>query len=95
MATADTILNRVEEHVTPMGALAVAVVAVSTSAILVRWSTAPSSVVAFYRVLLTTVLLAPVGARMAHAFPAKRLSVLFGLFLVAASLRLFYRAFAS
>jgi drug/metabolite transporter (DMT)-like permease len=59
MATADTILTRVEDYVTPMGALAVAVVAVSTSAILVRWSTAPSSVVAFYRVLLTTVLLAP------------------------------------
>lgn len=41
-----------------------------------------------------TVLAAPLGARIAHAFSAKRLSVLFGSFLVIASLRLFYRAFA-
>ncbi|WP_229111898.1 DMT family transporter [Halapricum desulfuricans] len=45
--------------VPPLAALAVAVVAVSTSAILIRWSHAPSSVAAFYRVLFTTVLLAP------------------------------------
>ncbi|QGA83483.1 DMT family transporter [Halomicrobium sp. LC1Hm] len=43
----------------PRLALAVAVVAISTSAILVRWSTAPPVVAAFYRVLLTTALLAP------------------------------------
>ncbi|MEF8799984.1 MAG: DMT family transporter [Halolamina sp.] len=42
-----------------MAALAVAVIAVSTSAILVRWSTAPSVVKAFYRVLFTTALLLP------------------------------------
>ena len=42
-----------------MGALAIAVLAVSTSAILVRWSTAPSVVKAFYRVVFTTVLLLP------------------------------------
>ena len=42
----------------------------------------------------TTVLAAPLGARIAHAFPAKRLSMLFGAFLVIASVRLFYRAFA-
>jgi drug/metabolite transporter (DMT)-like permease len=42
-----------------MAALAVAVVAVSTSAILVRWSTAPSVVKAFYRVVFTTALLLP------------------------------------
>ncbi|MFD1688383.1 DMT family transporter [Halolamina salifodinae] len=42
-----------------MAALAVAVVAVSTSAILIRWSTAPSVVKAFYRVLFTTALLLP------------------------------------
>lgn len=59
MATTDGIFDRFEDHVTPMAALTVAVIAVSTSAILVRWSTAPSSVVAFYRVLFTTVLLAP------------------------------------
>ena len=42
-----------------MVALGVAVLAVSTSAILVRWSDAPSVVLAFYRVLLTTLLVAP------------------------------------
>ncbi len=42
-----------------MAAVAVAVVAVSTSAILVRWSTAPALVKGFYRVLFTTLLLAP------------------------------------
>jgi uncharacterized membrane protein YfcA len=40
----------------------------------------------------TTVLAAPLGARIAHAFPAKRLSILFGVFLVVVSMRLFYRA---
>jgi uncharacterized membrane protein YfcA len=40
----------------------------------------------------TTVLMAPVGARIAHSFSAKKLSVLFGLFLVIVSMRLFYRA---
>ena len=48
-----------EEHVSPAAALAVAVVAVSTSAILVRWSGAPSIIKALYRVLFTTLLLAP------------------------------------
>jgi uncharacterized membrane protein YfcA len=41
-----------------------------------------------------TVLAAPLGARLAHAFSEKRLSMLFGAFLVLASIRLFYRAFA-
>ncbi|CCQ34714.1 Membrane protein putative [Halorhabdus tiamatea SARL4B] len=48
------------ERVPPLAGLAVAVFAVSTSAILIRWSSAPSIVVAFYRVLFTTLLLAPV-----------------------------------
>lgn len=43
-----------------VAALAVAVVAVSTSAILVRLSDAPPTVAAFYRVLFTVGLLAPV-----------------------------------
>jgi drug/metabolite transporter (DMT)-like permease len=47
--------------VPPIAGLAVAIVAVSTSAILIRWSNAPSVVAAFYRVLFTTVLLAPVA----------------------------------
>lgn len=45
-----------------MAALAVAVLAVSTSAILIRFSEAPSLVKAFYRVLFTVGLLAPVAA---------------------------------
>ena len=40
----------------------------------------------------TTVLMEPLGARIAHGFSAKKLSILFGLFLVVVSLRLFYRA---
>lgn len=44
-----------------MAALAVAVVAISTSAILVRYSQAPSLVKAFYRVLFTAGLLAPIA----------------------------------
>ncbi len=42
----------------------------------------------------TTVLAAPLGARVAHAFTARRLSMLFGAFLVLASVRLTIRAFA-
>ncbi|GAA0505192.1 DMT family transporter [Halorubrum aquaticum] len=42
--------------------LVTAVLAVSTGAILVRWSDAPSSVAAFYRVLFTTLPLLPVAA---------------------------------
>lgn len=48
-------------EVTPLAALAFAVFAASTSAILVRWSTAPSSVAAFYRVLFTAFIVAPVA----------------------------------
>ncbi|PSP82268.1 EamA/RhaT family transporter [Halobacteriales archaeon QS_1_68_17] len=44
-----------------MLALAVAIVAVSTSAILVRWSDAPAVIKAFYRVVFTTLLLAPLA----------------------------------
>ena len=45
--------------VSPRTAIAVAIVAVSTSAILVNWSDAPSVVKALYRVVFTTLLLAP------------------------------------
>jgi len=48
-----------DERVPPMAALGVAVAAVSTAAILVRWSAAAASVVAFYRVLFTLALVAP------------------------------------
>jgi drug/metabolite transporter (DMT)-like permease len=44
-----------------MGALLVAILAVSTSAILVEWSRAPSLVKAFYRVLFTTLVLLPIA----------------------------------
>ena len=52
-------LARLEDRTPPMVALGVAIAAVSTSAVLVRWSTAPAVVLAFYRVLLTTLLVAP------------------------------------
>jgi len=47
----------------PIAALAVAVAAVSTSAILVRYSAAPDGVKALYRVLFMTALVAPVALR--------------------------------
>jgi drug/metabolite transporter (DMT)-like permease len=54
-----TWLATLEERTPPMAALTVSIVAVSTSAILVRWSGAPSIVKALYRVIFTTLLLAP------------------------------------
>jgi drug/metabolite transporter (DMT)-like permease len=50
-----------DEPVPPTVALAVAIVAVSTSAILIVWSDAPSLVKAFYRVLFTLAFVAPVA----------------------------------
>jgi drug/metabolite transporter (DMT)-like permease len=47
----------------PLVALGVAVLAISTSAILVRWSDAPTVVTAFYRVSFTVVALVPFVAR--------------------------------
>lgn len=41
-----------------------------------------------------TVLTAPIGVRIAHAFSERRLSILFGFISIIASARLFYRAFA-
>lgn len=52
---------RAEARVPPMVALVVAVLAISTSAILIRWSEAPSLVKALYRVVFTTLLLAPLA----------------------------------
>jgi drug/metabolite transporter (DMT)-like permease len=54
-------VERVEEEVSPMTALAVAIVAVSTSAILIELSNAPSIIKALYRSLFTTLLLAPLA----------------------------------
>ncbi|WP_433628441.1 DMT family transporter [Halomicrococcus sp. NG-SE-24] len=56
------VVDWAEREVPPMVALAVAIVAVSTSAILIEFSDAPSIVKAFYRVLFTTLLLAPFAA---------------------------------
>jgi drug/metabolite transporter (DMT)-like permease len=55
------ILAGVDEEVPPAAGLAVAIVAISTAAILVRLSAAPASIAAFYRVLFTTAVLLPVA----------------------------------
>lgn len=52
------------------------------------------SLVGFALIAPATVLAAPVGARLAHGFSGKKLSALFGVFLIIASLRLGYRAFS-
>ena len=49
--------------VRPQVALGVAILAISTSAILINWSRAPAVIQAFYRVLFTTLLLAPLAVR--------------------------------
>jgi drug/metabolite transporter (DMT)-like permease len=53
--------TRTEDRYLPVLALGVVVVAISTGAILVRLSDAPSAVAAFYRVLFTTLPLLPVA----------------------------------
>ena len=50
------------------------------------------SLVGFAVIAPATVLMAPLGARIAHGLSQKRLGVLFGVFLLVVSLRLFYRA---
>jgi len=52
------------------------------------------SLAAFAVITPCTVLTAPVGVRVAHAFSERRLSILFGFISIIASARLFYRAFA-
>ena len=54
-------LATLDEEVSPGVGLAVAVAAVSTGAVLVRLSDAPSTVAAFYRVLFTTLPLVPLA----------------------------------
>jgi uncharacterized membrane protein YfcA len=53
------------------------------------------SLIGFALIAPATVLTAPLGARIAHAFPAKKLSMLFGAFLLIAAARLYYRAMIS
>ena len=52
------------------------------------------SLLGFALIAPATVATAPLGATLAHSFSDRKLSMLFGLFLVVASLRLYYRAFA-
>ncbi|PZN06704.1 MAG: EamA/RhaT family transporter, partial [Bacillota bacterium] len=49
--------------VAPLAGLAGAVLAISFSSILIRYSQAPSAVIAFYRMAITTLLLLPVALR--------------------------------
>ena len=50
------------------------------------------SLIGFALIAPASVLTAPLGARIAHAFSARRLSLMFGAFLIVAAARLFYRA---
>jgi len=50
------------------------------------------SLIGFALIAPASVLMAPLGARIAHAFSARRLSLMFGAFLIVAAARLFYRA---
>ena len=52
------------------------------------------SLVGFALIAPATILTAPIGARIAHSFSEKKLSMFFGAFLMLASIRLFYGAFA-
>lgn len=63
------VLRRVERTTPPLVALTIAIIAVSTSAVLVRYSSVSALVMAFYRVLFTTLLLIPFAfARHRDAF---------------------------
>jgi uncharacterized membrane protein YfcA len=50
------------------------------------------SLIGFALIAPATVLTAPLGAKIAHAFSAKKLSMIFGAFLLIAAARLYYRA---
>ena len=63
-----TLLGTLERRTPPVVGLAVAIVAVSTSAILIRFSDAPSGPMAFWRVTLTWLLLAPLALRSRGEF---------------------------
>jgi uncharacterized membrane protein YfcA len=51
------------------------------------------SLIGFALIAPATVMTAPIGAKIAHSFSEKKLSMLFGAFLVLAAARLFYGAF--
>ena len=50
------------------------------------------SLVGFALIAPATVLMAPVGAKIAHGFSERKLTTLFGAFLLVAAARLYYRA---
>ena len=50
------------------------------------------SVPGFLLIAVTTVLFAPLGAKIAHALPRRQLGALFGLFLLVVAVRMGYRA---
>jgi uncharacterized membrane protein YfcA len=50
------------------------------------------SLIGFALIAPATVLTAPLGAKIAHGFSERRLSMLFGAFLLVAAVRLYYRA---
>jgi uncharacterized membrane protein YfcA len=52
------------------------------------------NLIGFALIASATVLTAPIGAKIAHSFSEKKLSMLFGAFLVIAAVRLIYGAFA-
>ena len=70
---ADRLTSRFGQHRVALAAVAIAVLAASTSAILIRASDAPESVMAFYRVTFTIFLLLPLagGARAELAAVAR------------------------
>lgn len=49
-----------EPKINPYAVLAIGVISVSTSAIFVKYSSAPSGVIAFYRLLFSVLLMLPV-----------------------------------
>jgi len=51
--------------------------------------------VGFALIAPATILLAPLGARIAHSLSESKLSILFGIFLIIAAARLLYRALAA
>ena len=51
------------------------------------------SLIGFACIAPATVICAPLGARIAHSFSARKLSILFGVFLVVAALRMLYGTF--
>lgn len=52
------------------------------------------SLLGFALIAPATVMTAPVGARIAHSFSEKKLATMFGIFLLLAATRMFYKAFA-